>query len=435
VIRNSLGKIKIKIKIKFNTMKEKKVGFFCQVIFFLIVYLILIMNLITAREIDKNYVFGGYSILITSYLLTRFVISYFYQTKERKGNYEPRLSFIVPAMNEEDSIKKTIEGIYRIDYPLNKIEVIAVNDGSTDATYQKMIECGDKYPNYKVVNFDVNLGKRFAMAEGVNLSTGEILIFVDSDSFIKEDSVKNVLKYFDDERTAAVTGHALVGNADVNLITKMQAARYYVAFRIIKAAESIFGSVTCCSGCFTAYRKDYLEKILKQWLDQKFMGEECTYGDDRALTNYLLKMGYRTYYAKDALVETMVPESFGKFFKQQVRWKKSWVRESLHACQFMWRRNPIMSISFYLGVILPLISPLVVFRSLVWAPIETGILPIFYLMGLILMSVLFGLFYYMETKDRLWIYGVSFALFYSLFLVWQMPYAILTLKNTKWGTR
>ena len=208
-----------------------------------------------------------------------------------------------------------------------------------------------------------------------------------------------------------------------------------MAFKGYKSAEAIFGSVTCCSGCCAAYRKDYVLEVLEKWRKQSFLGVQCTYGDDRALTNYLLDKGYRALYAPDAIAHTVVPDTIRKFMNQQLRWKKSWVRESLKAAMFMWKRNPLMSISFYVSIILPLLAPLVVIRALLWYPWVTHELPWFYLFGLTLMAFVYGLYYYLHKRDNRWIYGTLFASFYTLVLIWQLPWAILNIRDSRWGTR
>jgi hyaluronan synthase len=176
-------------------------------------------------------------------------------------------------------------------------------------------------------------------------------------------------------------------------------------------------------------------EVLDLWLHQRFLGVTCTYGDDRSLTNFLLKRGYRPLFAPEAKAYTFVPETLRQFMRQQLRWKKSWVRESLKAGTFMWRKHPLMAISFYLGVLLPLVAPVVVVRALLWYPYATGKAPYFYLIGLALMATVYGLYYYVYTRDRKWVYGVLFATFYTLVLIWQLPYAILSLRDSRWGTR
>jgi hyaluronan synthase len=162
---------------------------------------------------------------------------------------------------------------------------------------------------------------------------------------------------------------------------------------------------------------------------------QCTYGDDRSLTNFLLRRNYSTLYAPEAIAHTIVPDTLSKFMKQQLRWKKSWIRENTIAATFMWKRNIVTSFSFYLGFILPLVAPAVVVRALMIQPIANGILPFAYIIGLALMATIYGLYYYIYTGDRKWTYGVLFATFYTLVLIWQLPYAIISLRDGRWGTR
>jgi hyaluronan synthase len=215
----------------------------------------------------------------------------------------------------------------------------------------------------------------------------------------------------------------------------MQDVRYYVAFKAYKWAEAIFDTVTCCSGCCSAYKTTYVKDVLDEWLNQTFLWERCTYWDDRSLTNYLLKKWYKTLYNPDAISYTFVPENLRQFMKQQLRWKKSWVRESLIASLFIWRRHPIMSISYWIGVILTLLAPIVVIRAVIRVPISHWNFPWFYLFWLLLMAWVYGMYYYAYKRDMNWVYWVLFSIFYTLILIWQLPYAILTIKDTRWWTR
>ncbi len=354
-------------------------------------------------------------------------------------NYKPTVSFSVPAKNEEKDIKETILRLAISDYPKDRFNIIAVNDGSTDNTLAEMLSAQkiarQMGVNVEVVDWKRNRGKRAGMAEGVLRSRNEIVVFVDSDSFVEANTLRELIKYFTDKKVGAVAGHGFVANAETNALTKMQAVRYYVAFKAYKSAESLFGTVTCCSGCCSAYRREYVLDVIDLWLDQKFLGVTCTYGDDRSLTNFLLQKGYMTLYAPTAHAYTIVPDTFRKFMRQQLRWKKSWTKESLKASSFIWRRNPLMSVSFYLGIILPLIAPAVVIRALIWYPLITRTIPWFYLSGLVLMALCYGFYYYIYTQDRRWAYGVLFAIIYTLVLVWQLPWAFLNLRDTRWGTR
>lgn len=187
------------------------------------------------------------------------------------------------------------------------------------------------------------MGKREAMAVGAKLSKKELLVFVDSDSFLDPFAVRNIVQPFKDEKMGGVSGRTDVANTYTNSLTKMQSVRYYIAFRIMKAAEGYFDAVTCLSGPLSCYRKDLVLKYSDAWLHQTFLGQRATFGDDRSMTNFILRH-HRTTYQDTAVCSTIVPNSHAMFLKQQMRWKRSWLRESLIAARYMWRKEPFMAI-------------------------------------------------------------------------------------------
>jgi hyaluronan synthase len=374
-----------------------------------------------------------YSILVSGYILSRIVIAGFYSPPRDTG-YRPPVSVIVACKNEESGIGRTIERIYQADYPWDRLEVIAVDDGSTDGTLAEMNRVKGAYPDLKVISFPKNRGKRHAMAAGSQVATGDVLVFVDSDTLLRRDAITRLACCFVDPEIGAVCGHADVTNAKANFLTKMQQVRYYIAFRVLKAAESAFSAVTCCSGCLAAYRRQYVMEILDHWSRQRFMGVPATFGDDRSLTNYMLRR-FRVIYHSEAVASTAVPERLRQFLKQQLRWKKSWVRESLIACTFLWKRHPLAAFFFYMGVIFPLIAPVIVFHSVVMPWFGFGSFSLLYVYGSVLMSILYGLLYLVSHRNSMWLYGIAFSVFYMLFLVWQTYYALVTVRKNHWGTR
>jgi hyaluronan synthase len=341
---------------------------------------------------------------------------------------------VVACKNEEAAIGQTIDCIYASDYPGDRLDVIAVNDGSTDQTLAEMRRAQDRHPGLRVVDFGRNLGKRQGMATGARMARGEILVYVDSDSFIRRDTLRQLVQGFANPDVGAVCGHAYIQNANRNFLTRMQEVRYFVAFRVVKAAESVFGTVACCSGCLAAYRRRYVMPILDSWLKQTFLDTPATFGDDRSLTNFMLRR-YRVIYNPDAVCSTLAPESWRQFFRQQLRWKKSWVRETLIGAGFMWRRHPLAAFFYYLGAIFPIVSPAVAFNALVYPPLVGGRISLLYIYGVTLMATLYGLYYLGKKRSSLWVYGAAFSVFYMLVLVWQTYYALLTVRHNHWGTR
>ena len=91
----------------------------------------------------------------------------------------------------------------------------------------------------------------------------------------------------------------------------MQGVRYFVAFRVVKAAESVFSAVTCCSGCFSAYRREAILPRIEWWENQTFLGVESTFGDDRSLTNCVLRDWRSRYEARRSATPSCPRRSSG----------------------------------------------------------------------------------------------------------------------------
>jgi hyaluronan synthase len=377
-------------------------------------------------------VFGVYGLVVAIYLLSRFALSLFYRPV-RGDDPLPTVAIVIPSMNEQAAIEETIEAAFSVDFPPQLLSVYAIDDGSTDATWERMTAAAKRFPLH-AIRFSHNRGKRAAMAAGIRASRSEIICFVDSDSTLAPDALREIVRPFRDRRVAAVTGHAEVLNRSRNLLTRLQQVRYYVAFRVIKASESLFGAVTCASGCFSAYRRDRLLEVLPAWETQTFLGREATFGDDRALTNMLLRH-HRVVYQSTARCETSVPERTAGFLVQQIRWKKSWVRETLIACTFMWRKNPIAAIATYASNVFPLVAPIVIVRALFWRPAMDGADPAMYLVGLYAMAVLYSLYYAWQRGSPYWWAGIAFVGLYATVLIWQTYWAVITARRTAWGTR
>jgi hyaluronan synthase len=312
-----------------------------------------------------NLAAAGYSILISSYVLSRFGLAAFYRPPRDRG-LEPTVAIVVPAFNEGEAVSRTIHACLALDYPSEKLEVVVVNDGSSDDTWDHMLAAAGSYPPGAVRCIDLgsNQGKRAAMAAGIRATSAEILVFVDSDSMPAPDAIRKLVQGFADPKVGAISGLTYVRNTETNALTRMQATRYYVSFQLLKSAESVLGAVTCCSGCFAAYRRAAVVNLLAAWEKQRFLGTECTYGDDRALTNRVLRAGWTTRYDSRAQAWTDAPDRYRKFLKQQLRWKKSWSREGLLLLAHIWRTRPLALPSVAIQTCAGLVSPLIIMYSL-----------------------------------------------------------------------
>ena len=382
----------------------------------------------------------AYGLVASVFLVSRFIFSFFYRNVPVDPSFTPGVTIVIPCFNEEEWIEKTIQSAINQDYPPEKIEVILVDDGSTDKSMERVHHIEEQIrkelsgDRFVVVEQPYNMGKRHALAAGALRAKFELLVFVDSDSFLEPNAVREVVQPFRDPKMGAVSGRTEVQNKWTNSLTKMQAVRYYVAFRFIKAAESVFDGVTCLSGPLACYRKDLVLHYLDEWLNQKFFGYPATFGDDRSLTNYILAH-HRTGYQDAAVCSTIVPSNMRTFIRQQMRWKRSWLRETLRASSFMWRKEPFMALSFYIGFLLPVLAPLVVIRTMVVIPLELGLFPYKYLVGILVTSMLMSASYLLFKRSNLWPYGIVFCAFYLAVLLWQLPVAMFTFWKSEWGTR
>jgi hyaluronan synthase len=103
----------------------------------------------------------------------------------------------------------------------------------------------------------------------------------------------------------------------------------------------------------------------------------------------------------------------------------------------MWKKNPIPALCAYVGMLLPIVAPVVAVHAIIMMPAQGGGAPILYLMGVYAMSVCYGLYYAARKPryDHLWVYGILFCFFYLAFLLWQTYFAIVTTRSASWGTR
>lgn len=385
-----------------------------------------------------------YSIIASTFLLTRYFFGTLYRPTPINQKFIPGVSIIIPCFNEEHWIQRTILGCINQEYPMDKLEIIVVDDCSDDKSVEKIAgiieqlkQTEQRYDTEQRIHYIVqekNAGKREALAVGAKIARHELVVFVDSDSILDPFAIRNLVQPFRDTRMGGVSGRTDVANTYTNTLTKMQAVRYYIAFRIMKAAEGYFDAVTCLSGPLSCYRKDLLMEYMDKWLQQSFLGQRATFGDDRSMTNFILRH-HRTGYQDTAICQTIVPNNYNMFLKQQMRWKRSWLRESLIAACFMWKKEPFMALSFYMGVLVPILAPIIVLYNLIYIPLAHRVFPISFLIGMFLMALLMSMAQLFLRRSSTWVFGIWFCLYYEAVLLWQMPIAWVTFWKSTWGTR
>src|SRR5204863_4028424 len=173
-------------------------------------------------------------------------------------------------------------------------------DGSRDDTWTHIERAARRFPGrVTALRFAVNRGKRTALAEGFRRACGEVVVTIDSDSAIEPTALRAIVGPFRDARVGAVAGKVAVHNRKSGVIPRMLQVRFTVSFDVLRAIQSTYRTVYCCPGALSAYRVAVVRRVLDRWENQTFFGAPSTYGEDRALTNFILAEGYDTVYQRN----------------------------------------------------------------------------------------------------------------------------------------
>ncbi len=353
----------------------------------------------------------------------------------------PRVTVAVPAYNEGKTVYDTVISIIKCDYPKNKLEIIAVDDGSSDDTYQFMRKAKAEFPGLvKLMKLPKNSGKRVALHTAFRETRSPFFITVDSDTSLDPRALKEILTpLILNKKSGAVTGRVKIWNSSANILTRMLNAYFAMAFDFGRAVQSTFSSVLCTSGAFSAYRVSILTPIIDQWLKQRFLRRECTYGEDRSLANHILRTGSGTIYQRSAVAFTIVPETLKLVLKMLTRWARSNIRESIVFSGFMFnvrrKGNRVLPCIEFMVTVSLMVLHFVWFYYFFFS----RLVDLNFMLRLLAFSMLFGfvyMLYYLRidgTRDLPYI--LVFSFFCSVCMIWIFTVAGLTLTKRGWSTR
>lgn len=353
----------------------------------------------------------------------------------------PPLTVIVPAFNEGRQVYATLLSLINSDYPRDRLQIIAVNDGSADDTWHWMQRGAVEHSDRIIaLNCRVNRGKRAALYEGFTRAKGDVIVTVDSDSEVLRDTLRNLVSpMVRDERVGAVAGNVRVLNENQGALPAMLDVMFTFSFEFIRAGESRLDTVTCCPGALAAYRRDVVDVVKDEWLEQTFMGQPANIGEDRALTNLILKQGYLSRYQSNAIVLTEVPNNTRQLSKMLLRWARSNVRETLAMASFAFTKfRKSSALGARVMLVLALwrlaLTPFA-FAALILAVVTTPqILPWVVLVTMLTalpQAVLYAC--WRGSARALWAF--PYSAYNLLCLSWIAPYAFFTPHHSGWLTR
>lgn len=384
---------------------------------------------------------AGFTLCVLGFQVIRTILWWRYKPYPLPQGPLPSVTVIIPAYNEGAMVEKALYSAAASDYPADKLEIICVDDGSRDDTWTYIDRARQRFPHLiKAIRFPRNRGKKEGLYAGFTQGKGEIFVTMDSDSVIGPDTLRHlVAPLVHDPKVGAVAGNVKVYNRFRSLLARMLAVRFVLAFDFLRASQSMYGFVACTPGALSAYRRSAVLPILEKWRHQTFLGAPATIGEDRALTNFVLRQGYYSVYQRTAQVHTVVPETYRGLCKMFLRWDRANFRESWVQLTYMFtnyrskdRLLPILDF-FITQIEFPLTY---LFMGLLFFSFYLyPIVMVKFFAGLGVLTMVYMLYYLSQERDWEFIYGIIYSYFAFFALNWVQPYAFLTLRNSRWLTR
>ena len=356
--------------------------------------------------------------------------------------WQPTVSVLLPCYNEGETVYRTIESISRSNYPNELFEVIAQDDCSADDSFQWMLKAQRDFTNIRIRcgRNDVNCGKARTVCNALHHSAAELVISIDSDCIFHPDCVRELTACFSEPGIGSVGGRVGVSNPNDSMITAVQTLIYYSAFHLYKIPENWTRSVCCISGCLFAIRRSLMLELEPQIRGRNWFGIPVNQGEDRFLTHQTLLRGYGTYINNDAVCWTAVPTTLSVLFKQQLRWRRSIVRDFFYTLRTLPRHvfklHPNTVLTLVLTPLGAVVAFLVVVTMLTSDPVAwTGPAPLIAYLG-IAAALTWAIKKYSARET------IHHPLAFGAYIAWSMasalfitPLALCTMDSADWGTR
>src|SRR3989344_515893 len=251
---------------------------------------------------------------------------FFKESKRVKLNKLPNVSVIVPAHNEQDSIERTIKSLLKLDYPKNKLEIIVVDDESTDNTANIV----KKFKQVRLIyNKHKGVGKASAVNAGIKSAKGEFFGVLDADSEVDKDALKTVLTYFTNEKVGCVITPIKVIEVK-NLYRGLQKIEYTFT-AMIRELMSRINTLYYSHGVLSVLRTGLIKKL--GYFDENNLTE------DLEIAMRLKSKGYEIRMASRALTFTRVPGAFWDLWRQRVRWYRGFMQNLVKYKNVLFKRK------------------------------------------------------------------------------------------------
>lgn len=274
-----------------------------------------------ATPVDALYL-GIFAVMIFSGTL--WLLVYYFNQGRIQADPEPSsfpaVTFLVPAYNEDEYVAECIRSLLDMDYPEDKLDIIAINDGSEDNTLEEMKKFGDRI---QIIDKE-NSGKASSINQALEKVDTELVACMDADSFAEKDMLKSMVGYFEQEDVKGVTPAMKVRNPTTWAQKVMWAEYIYNVF--LRKLFSIFDSQWVMPGPGSVYDTEYLRE-LGGW-------DEETLTEDMEIAFRMFKNGAKIRNSTNAYVDTESPPTFRGLLRQRIRWYRGYLTNMLRYDEF-----------------------------------------------------------------------------------------------------
>ncbi|MCR4311254.1 MAG: glycosyltransferase family 2 protein [Candidatus Taylorbacteria bacterium] len=247
--------------------------------------------------------------------------------ENRLLSHFPSITIIVPVFNEEDTVKKTVFSLLKLDYPKDKLKILIVDDGSTDST-PTVIRRFKVHRRVEIIRKE-NGGKYTALNVGLLRVKTDLVGCLDADSFVPPDTLTKMMPYFDDKKTMALTPAIKIYEPD-RFIRHIQSNEYNLGI-FMKKCFSMIEAITVTPGPFSIFRKEVFDTL------GNFRAAHNT--EDLEIAMRMQKNRYKIANAHTAIVYTTGPSSFPRLYRQRVRWIHGFLANTIDYKALMFSRK------------------------------------------------------------------------------------------------
>ncbi len=240
----------------------------------------------------------------------------------------PSVAIIVPCWNENTTVHATLESLLALDYPKDKLQVIAVDDGSTDTTWQEMLKYKD-HPQVSIFQKE-NGGKHTAVNYGIENTTSDFVTCLDADSFVAPDALKRMIYMFQTQPELMAVAPSIIIYKPKTHIQKIQKVEYNMGI-YVKKMLAYLGAIHVTPGPFSVFKREVFEKL------GGFRKAHNT--EDMEIAYRMQEAHMRIGHCHTAHIFTVAPATIPKLFKQRVRWIYGFIQNTIDYRRMIFRKS------------------------------------------------------------------------------------------------